>query len=481
MNRHLVVKVLGIVLLLEAALMLPSVLVSLIYGGGDAPAFVYSILILLAVGIPFACVKAKKNKRMYIRDGFAIVGLSWVFMSAFGALPYFFSGAVPDVFSAFFESVSGFTTTSASVLKDVESVSKGILFWRSFTNWIGGMGVLMFTLAIIPAISGNTSIMKAESTGYSHHKIVPKMGSTAKIFYFIYTGMTLLQIIVLKIAGLSLYDSFLTSFATAGTGGFSNLSLSVGGLISPAAEWIIGIFMLVYGVNFALYFFLLTRNFRAVLKSTELKLYLAIVVISVIMVSVDISKIYSLGDGLIRHSFFQVSSLVTTTGFTTQNFDAWPNLSKSIILVLMMTGAMTGSTAGGIKLGRILILVKSINQKITKLIHPNVAKPIKVDNKIVPDETVSGITIFFFVYMFMMFSSLVLISFNELSVVTNLSAVIACIGNVGIGLDAIGPLGSYSVYNPFAKMVLSFCMLAGRLEILPMVLIIMPSFWKRKV
>ena len=453
-------------------------------GLGALIVMVKKVFTIIQFAIPIALIlikiKGKKNE-IYAKEGFLTVGLAWIVISFFGALPFVFSGAIPSLVDAFFETSSGFTTTGASILTEIQSLPKGILFWRSFTHWVGGMGFLIFILALMPTFSGNTiHLLKAESPGPTPGKIVPKIKQTAKILYAIYFVLTLIETIFLKSAGLSWYDSIIHALGTAGTGGFSNMNASVAAFNNPAVEWIITIFMLLFGVNFVLYFQLIRGNVKAFFKSEELKWYLIAVFASIIIIAVNIIP-FNHGDVTksIRDSAFQVSSIVTTTGYATVNFNLWPTLSKVILIMLMFMGAMAGSTGGGIKTIRIVIIFKAIRREIDKILHPRRVKSVKIDGNVVEEETISGVFLFIFAYIIISLIAIFIVSFDNFDVTTTVTSVIATLSNIGPGLEMVGPAGNFSAFSDLSKLVLSFCMLAGRLEIYPMLILFSPSLWKK--
>lgn len=476
----MILKSLGKLFYIEAACMTPSLVISLAYGQSDSRAFIAAILILLAAGSVLHRVKPATTD-IYTRDGFAIVSLGWISVSFFGALPFIFSGAIPSFIDAFFETVSGFTTTGASILKEIETLPMGILFWRSFSNWIGGMGVLVLALAVMPSVKASSfHIMKAESPGPDIEKLVPKLGQTAKILYMIYFSMTVVLVVLLILAGMPLFDSLCHAFGTAGTGGFSIKNISIGSYGSVGAEVIITVFMFAFGTNFALYYHVIKGNFKSFLKDAEFRLYLGIVLASILLITLDINgRIFgSLWESL-KHSSFQVSSVITTTGYSSTDFDLWPSLSKSILVMLMFIGASAGSTGGGIKVIRILLLLKSIRRGIIKIIHPRSVYTVKINGKAVDEEMLSGANTFIFAYILVFTLALLIISLDGKDMVTNFTAVTATISNIGPGLGIVGPMGNFSSYSDISKVVFSFCMIAGRLEIYPMLLLLAPSFWKR--
>lgn len=480
MNITAILNIIGHVMKYEIILLLIPFFVALFYGQGDANAFLYTVLLMIPIALILIKIKGKKNE-IYAKEGFLTVGLAWIVISFFGALPFVFSGAIPSLVDAFFETSSGFTTTGASILTEIQSLPKGILFWRSFTHWVGGMGFLIFILALMPTFSGNTiHLLKAESPGPTPGKIVPKIKQTAKILYAIYFVLTLIETIFLKSAGLSWYDSIIHALGTAGTGGFSNMNASVAAFNNPAVEWIITIFMLLFGVNFVLYFQLIRGNVKAFFKSEELKWYLIAVFASIIIIAVNIIP-FNNGDVTksIRDSAFQVSSIVTTTGYATVNFNLWPTLSKVILIMLMFMGAMAGSTGGGIKTIRIVIIFKAIRREIDKILHPRRVKSVKIDGNVVEEETISGVFLFIFAYIIISLIAIFIVSFDNFDITTTVTSVIATLSNIGPGLEMVGPAGNFSVFSDLSKLVLSFCMLAGRLEIYPMLILFSPSLWKK--
>lgn len=479
MNFRMIFKSLGIVLVIEAACMVPSLVVSLI-SEEDALSFLLSMLLLVVVGMGMSWIKPVATN-IYARDGFAIVALGWLLVSFFGALPFVFSGTIPSLMDAVFESVSGFSTTGASILKEIEGLPKGILFWRSFTHWMGGMGVLVLTLAILPSVKANTlHIMKAESPGPNPGKLVPKIGQTVKILYGMYIVLTTAEVVLLLIAGMSLYDSLIHAFGTAGTGGFSNMNASVAAYGSVYIDVIITVFMLLFGINFALYYQIFKGNIKSILRDEELRFYMGIVVAAIALITLDINgKVFhSLWEAL-RYSSFQVSSIITTTGFSTTDFNLWPVFSKCVLLMLMFIGASAGSTGGGIKCIRILLLFKVIKREIAKIIHPRSVYTVKFGGKMVEEETLTGVMAFFFIYIFIFVASVLVVSLDGEDIISSTTAVIATISNIGPGLGMVGPVGNYADFSVISKAVLSFCMIVGRLEIYPVLLLLTPAFWKR--
>jgi trk system potassium uptake protein TrkH len=479
MNYRMLGYLLGLILTTEAALLLAPTVTAVIYAESPFP-FLITMAALLLLAIPLVLQKPK-NTRIYAREGFVCVSLGWLLLSAFGALPFVLSGAIPHYIDAFFETVSGFTTTGATILSAVEGLPYGILFWRSFTHWIGGMGVLVFVLAVLPSAGGNAiHLMRAEVPGPTKGKLVPRMRQTALILYGIYVAMTVIETVCLCIAGLPFYDALVNSFATAGTGGFGLKNASIAGYASPAAEWIIAIFMLLFGINFNLYFFLLMRRFRDVLKSEELRVYLILCAAAVAVIALNTAHLFSSVGDCIRTAFFQVTAIISTTGFSTVDFNLWPSLSKTVLLLLMVTGAMAGSTAGGLKLSRCMILIKNIGRELRHMLHPRSVNVTRMDGEPVADETCRAAAHYFALYVLLIIVVFMLVSISGLGVGEDFTAALTCINNVGPGLGAVGPAGNFSGYSVFSKIVLSLAMLFGRLEIMPMIILFSPSTWRRR-
>ena len=480
MNRRMVLNTVGHIILAEAALLLLPAIVSLIYLEKCVWSFLITIGIALASGLLLKFASRPDTKVIYAKEGFVIVSYAWVLMSAIGALPFFLSGEIPNYIDAFFETVSGFTTTGASILTDVEAMSRGLLFWRSFTHWIGGMGVIVFVMAIIPNIADRSMhIMKAEVPGPTVGKLVPKARDTAKILYLIYIAMTIIMIIMLLLGGMPLFDSIVHTFGTAGTGGFGIKSTSIGGY-NAYCQWVITAFMLLFSLNFNIYYLILLRKFKAVLKSTELWFFLGLVVVSIAAITYDIYPMYTSFSETIRTSSFQVATIISTTGYATANFNTWPSLSKAILLTLMFIGGCAGSTAGGLKNARVVMLIKTVHRELKKLLHPRSVRAVSMEDKRVDEQTLSGVTSYFAVYMMCVMGIFVLLSIEPFGIETNLSATLACFNNVGPGFGAVGPIGSYANYSGFSKLLLSLAMLLGRLEIFPLILGLNPLVWKRR-
>ena len=481
MNYRMVVFVLGRIFLVEAAMLLLPMVCSAIYGEWYMlPAFLLPAVILLLLGLA-ASLRTPKNTTIYARDGLAIVALVWVLMSAFGALPFVISGEIPAFADAFFEMVSGFTTTGSTILNDVEALSHGALFWRSFSHWVGGMGVLVFAMAVLPMTDGRAMhLMRAEVPGPTCGKLSSKLSDSAKILYGIYFAMTALEVALLCAGGMSLYDSLIHSFGTAGTGGFSNRALSIGAYQNPYFEWVIGIFMLLFGINFNLYYFILMRHFREAFGSEELRAYLGIVLFSTVTIAANIlSMVGSVGEA-VRTAFFQVSSIITTTGYGTTDFNLWPTYSRILLLLLMFVGGCAGSTAGGLKVSRVIIFFKAARQDLNKMLHTHAVTAIRFEGKPLDEKTLQGVHNYFNVYMLLIMLSTVLVSLDGFDMITTFTAVITCLNNVGPGMEIVGPMGNFSQFSAPVKYLLSFDMLAGRLELYPMLALFAPRLWRRR-
>ena len=439
----------------EAVLMSLSLLVSFLYRDGCALSFLIPIALLLLIGV-FLIRRKPENTVIFAREGFVIVSGAWIVVSLFGALPFFISGQIPNYIDAVFETVSGFTTTGASILTRVEDLSWSLLFWRSFTHWVGGMGVLVFVMAIIP-LAGARSVylMRAESPGPSVGKLVPKMRSTAMILYGIYILLTLLEVILLKFSGMPLFDCLVNSFGSVGTGGFAIKTESIAYYDSAYVDIVITVFMILCGTNFNLFYLLLTGHVLQVLKSEELRWYLGIILVSTLAITYDILSMYENIAQALRYAVFQVSSIITTTGFATADFNLWPPLSRTILVVLMVLGACAGSTGGGLKTARLVLLLKSIVRDIRKALHPRSFSVIQYEGKPVDEATVSGVGSYFALYMVIAVLSILLVSINEFDFTTTVTAVLSCFNNVGPGLEVVGPLGSYADFNAFSKIILT--------------------------
>lgn len=481
MNYRMISYYIGRILLIEALLLIFPAIGAIIYGEDTLLSFAVTIAALTITGSLAVGIKPQKTN-IYAKDGYAIVALTWILMSLFGALPFYLSGHIPSFTDSFFETVSGFTTTGSTILSNVEALPKSLLFWRSFTHWIGGMGILVFVIAIMPKTeSSSMHVMRAEVPGPTVGKLVSKLRASARILYGIYCVLTAIQIIMLVAGGMPLFDSIVNSFATAGTGGFGVLNNSIEGYNSLYSEMVIAVFMLIFGINFNLYYMFLIKQGKQAIKSEELRWYLGIIAASVIIIA--ISLFTTKHDGLaesFRYAFFQVSSIITTTGFSTTNFDTWPMIAKFVLVFLMFIGACAGSTGGGIKVSRLIILVKSSLRDIRKAINPRSIETVKIDRKTVEEPVVKSVSVFLSTYMLVMAVSMLIISIDGFDFETTSTSVIACMGNIGPGMGAVGPYGNFSDFSMFSKLVLSFDMLAGRLELIPMLMLFSPYAWSRK-
>ena len=493
MNKRLLCHLVGNVVRVCGALMALPVLVSLILHSGDTMPLVLSMLIAVAVGTALALVQPRRDT-LRAREGFAIVAFSWIIVSFLGGLPFYFSGHIPSLVDCFFETVSGFTTTGATILTDVEALPKGLLFWRSFTHWAGGMGVLVLSLALIPKMGARSiHLMRAESPGPSTDKLVPRVANNAKILYEIYLALSLFMVAALLFCGLDLYDSLVHMFGAAGTGGFGTYGNSIAHWNSAAVDIVVGVFMALFGVNFSIYYFLIHRNWKAALGNSELKVYWGILLGSTVLIAINIMPLASQGfcsiaegaptDGnfftALRYSFFQVSSVMTTTGYATADFNLWPQFSRVLLVVIMFIGASAGSTGGGIKVIRLQLLVKSMVRDIRRTVHPKSVNTVKLDGHTVDEGILSGVQGFFFAYLAVLLVSFIIVSLDGFSFETNFTAVVATISNIGPGLGMVGPVGNYAAFSNLSKIVLSLCMLIGRLEVFPILMLFSRSAWKK--
>ena len=481
MNYKMILNIIGSVLKIEAGCMTLPLICALIYAEkSECYSFLITILLCLLVGL-LLTVRQPENKEMYAKEGFVTVALCWIAISFFGSLPFVFSGNIPGIIDAFFETASGFSTTGASILTDIEALSKSALMWRSFTHWLGGMGVLVFLMAILPmAGGGSIHILKAESPGPSVGKLVPKVRTTALLLYTIYIAFTILHTILLLFDGLSLYESLTISFGTAGTGGFA-IKNSGFADYSPYVQYLTTIFMIMYGIDFSLYYMLFFKERKAFLKSTELKVYIGIIALSVLCIFINTKAygVFATNEEGFRHTFFTVGSIITTTGFATADFNLWPALSQTIIVVLMFIGACAGSTGGGIKVSRVIILLKSIVKEVRTSAHPRTTLKIKMNGRLVEHETVRGVNVFMASYVVIFITAILIISLDNFDFTTNFTAIAATINNIGPGLSVVGPTGNFAAFSGLSKLVMSFCMLAGRLELFPMLLLFSPYTWKK--
>ena len=480
MNRRMIINAVGLVLRVEAALLLLPAIVGVIYGERQTwLAFLISAAISLALGLLPKLFLKPRTHVIYAKEGFIIVAFTWIMLSLVGAVPLVLSGAVTSYADAFFEIVSGFTTTGASVIPDVEALTRGVLFWRSFTHWVGGMGIIVFVMAILPNVSERPiHILRAEIPGPTVGKLVPRIKDTALILYLIYIGMTVIETIMLLFGGMSFFESLLHAFGTAGTGGFGIKRDSIAGY-SPYIQWVITVFMVLFGVNFNLYYLALLRKFKAVVTSTELWAYLGIIISSVAVISWNIRHLFVGAEETVRAAAFQVSSIISTTGYATTDFNLWPNLSKNILLILMFIGGCAGSTAGGIKVSRIVLLFKLISNEVKRMLHPRSVSSLRFEGKTVDGHTRKGVSNYFLIYFVCLLAIFLALSFETFDFETNFTAAVTCFNNVGPGFAAVGPAGSFGGYSAFAKIVLSFAMLLGRLEIFPIIIALAPVSWAR--
>ena len=478
MNYAIVFRLLGYILMIEGTLLLLPAVTSLIYAEWAVMGvFLLTAAISAALGFALRTIKPR-SKVFYMREGFAATSLSWIVISIVGAVPFVVTGCIPNPVDALFETVSGFTTTGASILPAVEPLQHGILFWRSFTPWIGGMGVFVFIMAILPMMGGSTmNLMKAESPGPSVSKLVPHVKDTAKILYGIYIAITICEATILRALGMPLFDSLTTTFGTVGTGGFGIRNDSIAGY-SPAIQITITVFMILSGINYTAYFYILTGKIKELFKIEEVRWYLAIIFGSVAVITWNVRSLYPTFSETLRHAFFQVGSIITTTGYATTDFDLWPALSKTLLVTLMFIGACAGSTSGGIKVSRILILLKTIRKELSLIIHPRQVKKIRMDGHPVDHETLRSANVFLVVYFVLLLTSMLLISVDEFDFSTNFTSVVTVLNNIGPGLNLVGPTQNFSIFSPFSKFVLMFDMLAGRLELFPLLILFHPSIWK---
>lgn len=478
MNFPMIIYILGWILNFEAFFLIIPLVASIGYGENTLFPLLLTIGICLVIGLPITLRKPKEST-LHSRDGYVIVSLSWIVLSAFGALPFVFSGAIPNYIDALFETVSGFTTTGATILSDVEAVPKSLLLWRSFTHWVGGMGVLVFIMAFLPLSGGqNLHIMKAESPGPSVSKLVPRIKTTALLLYAIYLVMTALEFVLLLFGGMSVFDAINTAFATAGTGGFAVRNDGLAGY-SEAVRIIVTVFMILFSINFNVYFLMLSKKFKDALKVSEVWYYLAIIAVATAVITVNIKGMFPSVGKAFQNAIFTVSSMISSTGFTAVDFNLWPELSRTIIVLVMFIGACTGSTGGGIKVYRIVILFKSMGKELHTLIHPKQVKKIRMDSHEIGHEVIRSVNVFMVCFILVFVISLVCISFEDYDLITNFTAVTTTINNIGPGLDLVGPTSNFGFFSSFSKIVLIFDMLAGRLELFPMLLLFAPVTWKK--
>ncbi len=484
MNYKMVGRFLAQILAVEGVFMIPAAVVSFLCGEVRAfQAFLWSFLIigLVVVGLYLLC--RGTESQFYAKEGLVCAGISWIVMGLLGCLPFYLSGEIPSYLDALFEIVSGFTTTGASILPEVEGMSKGLLYWRSFSHWLGGMGVLVLLLAIIPAGGrgrGYTMhILRAESPGPNVGKLVPKMKDTAKILYLIYILLTVLNVVFLLIGKMPVFDAVCTAFGTAGTGGFGIRNDSIAGY-SPYLQNVCTVFMLLFGVNFSCYYLLLMRKIKNVFRDEELRMYMGAVIGSIILIVWNLKGFYGTLGETVRHAAFQVASIMTTTGFATTDFDLWPSFSKAVLLALMVVGACAGSTGGGLKCGRALLLLKSLRRNIRKVLHPQKVQIVRNNGQMVDEKVLENTNAYLAAYVVIVLLSFIVISLDGFSITTNISAVLACFNNIGPGFDAVGPTCNFAAYSPLSKVVLIADMLAGRLEIFPILILFSRSTWSHR-
>ena len=477
MNRSMILYVVGHVVMLEGVMLLLPCLVSLIYQESEGIDYLVMAVICMLLGAIIVKHKPKVNV-FYLKEGCIATALSWIALSIFGALPMCISGDIPSFTDALFETISGFTTTGASILNDVEALSRTTLFWRSFTHWIGGMGVLVFLLAVLPLSGGsNINLMKAESPGPSVGKLVPKIKYTARILYVIYIVLTAIEIILLIAGKMPVFHAFCTGFGTAGTGGFGTKNDSFASF-SPYLQWVVTIFMILFGVNFNAYYLILFGNIKKALKMDEVRTYFLIIVAAIAVLVLNLIHTMDGFWTVLRHASFQVASIITTTGFSSVDFDLWNQTCRTILVILMFIGACAGSTGGGIKVSRSIIVVKSVIKELNSYLHPKSIKKIKMDGKPVEHEVVRAVNVYFITFIILFTTSVLLISFEGKDMTSNFTAVAATINNIGPGLELVGPTKNFNVYGTFSKYVLVFDMLAGRLELFPLLLLFYPPAWK---
>lgn len=479
MNKQMLRYTLGMILLIEAALMLIPMVVALLYHESSWVWFLYPILGAALLG---GLMIAKKPSRqsLFSKDGFVIAALTWIVISIVGCLPFFLSGQIPRFIDAFFETVSGFTTTGSSILTEVEVLDHGMLFWRSFSHWIGGMGILVFMLALLPAMGGSTiHILRAESPGPIVGKVVPKIQDSSKITYAIYLGLTVTLIVLYKLGGMPVFDSFCLAFGTAGTGGFGVKSTSLAEY-SPYLQNITTLFMALFGVNFSVYFLLLQRKFRQAFSSTELWTYLGVIAFSIFAITLNVYPMMPSFRSALHHVAFTVSSIITTTGYGTVDFNIWPEFSRVLLCVLMIIGACAGSTGGGFKVSRIVILAKYAKNELQRVVHPRTVKVVKMDGKVVDRDTVYVVLVYTIFYVLLILVSILIVSFDNMDGSSTITSVLATVNNIGPGLGIVGPTANFSTLSVLSKAVLCLDMLAGRLEVFPILVILMPSTWLKK-
>ena len=480
MNNKMIVYIIAKMLGVEGAVLLIPAFVAFLYGESDVIQFLIVSAVLGAIFFIFGR-KRPENKVIYAKEGLVIVGLAWILWSLFGALPFVLTGSIPSYVDAFFETVSGFTTTGSTILTNIEALPKGVAFWRSLTHWIGGMGVLVFVMMLTSLDDEHSMhLMRAEVPGPEADKLVPKARATARILYLMYFVLTAAEVVFLMFGGMSFYDALLHSFSTAGTGGFSNRNASVAYYDSAYIDGVITVFMILFGVNFNLYFLIRLKNWKDALRNEELHAYLGIIAGAVAIVTVNILGIYGNLVHAFRYASFQVASVITTTGFCTADFNLWPELSKVVLLGIMVIGACAGSTGGGIKVSRFLILVKSIKQEVRRMLHPKAVTIVKINGKRVGNDTIRSVYIYFISYILVMMVSILLVSINNFDFATTFSSVLTTLNNVGPGISMVGPVENFHMFSPLSKLVFCMDMLLGRLEIFPYLLLMSPELWRRR-
>ncbi|WP_246019759.1 TrkH family potassium uptake protein [Bacilliculturomica massiliensis] len=481
LNYRLIAKIMSAILVLIGASMIPSMAVSLLYGDTvSAAAFLKCMVPMILVGAVLMKKIRPWSRTLRMRDGFLTVALCWLLASLLGGLPFVLSGAIPSFVDAFFETASGFTTTGSSILTDIEVLPRGILFWRSFTHWLGGMGILVFFIALLPSLGiGGQNIVNAETTGPIKDKLTAKISDSAKLLYTIYIGMTVIEVVLLCLGGMSLYDSLVHTFGTVGTGGLSVYNSSIGHYGSAYIHVVIAVFMMLAGINFNLYYHLISGNPREFFSDYELRGYIAILGIATGLIAIDLvrSGIYDGAGEALRYSFFQSSSIITTTGYSTTNFDLWPTFSKMVLFILMFVGGCSSSTGGGVKVIRVLLLFKLVRRGLYRRLHPRAVVPLKLGGRALPSEVMSGVSSFIFLYIGLLFAGTLLLSFEGFDLVSTFTAVLASIGNIGPGFELVGPSMNYSIFSAPAKILLSIYMIIGRLELFTIILLATPTFW----
>ena len=479
MNYGMIRYIVGKMLLIEGFLLLFPAFVSFLYGEMEGISFLLTAMLLLLVS--FLGSRKPENTAIYAKEGFLIVALAWILWSVFGALPFLLSGCIPRFEDAFFEVVSGFTTTGSTILRDIEGLPKCMNFWRCLTHWVGGMGVLVFVMAVLPLSNKNSMfLMRAEIPGPTCDKLVPKARTTARILYTMYLGLSVAEVIFLLAGDMNLYQAVIHTFSTAGTGGFSDRNASVAAFNSAYIDGVITVFMLLFGINFNLYFLLLMKNVKGFFKNEELRNYLGIVAAAIVLITINIMNLYGGVLHAFRYAAFQVVSVITTTGFVTANFDLWPEFSKTILLMLMIVGACAGSTGGGMKVSRIMILGRTITKETRQILHPKSVNVVKLDGKRLTNEETHGVYVYTICYFVILCVSVLLVSVDNFDFTTNFTAVLTTLNNVGPGLAKVGPVENFSAFSCFSKIVLSFDMLIGRLEILPIMMLLAPVTWRKK-